>query len=445
MESEVIFYISGKTAANETQLKKSLSDLNISVCSICFATDVKKFLRLLESAVARSKIIIIVGGLDDFSDNNVIKVLSKALNIKLKNDDLPLLEGVCILENSWGANGSFLECGEQSICVLPDDPKQIDVIMNSQLKTILSKKYKLPIQSCILPTEHFFKDLDNNIMLNLEPKVTTATTSNTKFSLDDIKNMLPDDINKELFGEKHKADESLNESNKDSLNINSQISANKKADTNITLEFPIPDIANDCNSNNISNIKNDILTVDNNIKQAINQNKTAPNNETLNNKTKNIAIFEDPDNELSTVDLEAENEKMEKLKLNKEASNIINSYDKKNIIEVSTSDEKKYSADLSNIESTGYLNNVTKTNIEHPNSSDSDKILQEALSDNSFNKNDNSKTDKAESDDDFDEMLDEELLNQNFRTSALMDIILVILILTAIGCAVYIYYKIFLG
>lgn len=441
MESEVIFYIAGKTAANETQLKKSLLDVNISVSSICFATDVKKFLRLLETAISRSKIIIIIGGLDDFSDNNVIKILSKALNIKLKNDDLPLLDGVCILENSWGANGSFLESGEQSICVLPDDPKQIDVIMNKQLKTILSKKYKLPIQSCILPTEHFFKDFDNDIMLNLEPK----TTADPEFSLDDIKNMLPDDINKELFGEDKKSNELPIKNLDESLNnIDNQINFDKNTDTTITHEFPIPDIAKDYKLNNPSDTQSDNSELSNNSEKIPDQKEDNLNDETLSDKTKNIAIFEDPDNELSTVNLEAENEKLEKLKLNKEASSILNSYDEKNVIEVNSSYEKNHSADLSNVESTEHLNNIATTTIEHSNNNP-DEPLQESSSDNNSNKSDNSKTDKTQIDDTLDDMLDEDLLNQNFRTSALMDIILVILILTAIGCAVYIYYKIFLG
>lgn len=426
MEGEVIFYIAGKTAANETQLKKSLADINVTIRNVCFATDVRKFVKLLASAVSRSKLIFIIGGLTDFSDNNVIRVLSKALSIKLKDGDLPLLEGVCTLENSWGANGSFLESGVQSICVLPDEPKQISIIMKNQLKTILARKYNLPMQKSTSTEEDFLKNVSSDLILDLQAE---SEKDAPNLSLEQIKDMLPEDINRELFG-KTNQESSYDKSGKISPNLNPDIFEdineevnNKKSGNRFSSEretsndeLPLPDINLDTFSENLEAEKN------------------------IDYKNKNVAVFEDPDIELSTIDLEAENRKRLKMKLNSKAQDII------------SSDDEEYDDDSDNStsktpQSVGSLEDIlfTTSDLDMDKESHSDSInnAKSASVDNTA-----AFDNTALNGDNYRNLEDEQLLVQSIRkskSSTLIDALLVMLILISIGCAVYIYYKVFLG
>lgn len=437
MEGEVIFYIAGKTAANETQLKKSLADINITISNVCFATDVRKFVKLLTTAVSRSKLIFIIGGLTDFSDNNIIRVLSKALSIKLKDGDLPLLEGVCTLENSWGANGSFLESGIQSICVLPDEPKQISIIMKNQLKTILARKYNLPMKNCKSPDEDFLKNVSNDLIFDLQIE---AEKNAPSLSLEQIKDILPEDINRELFG-KTNQESSYDKSAKISPNLNPDIleDINKNKDINET-------VGNKKSGNRFSaeqdNINDELILDDLNLNNFCESMEIEKN---IDCKGKNVAVFEDPDIELSTIDLEAENKKRLKMKLNSKAQDII-SADDKDSNDDNTSKTPQSVGSLEDVLFTtserGINRDVEKESHDNNTNDDINNIKSASVNNKVAFKN------TVLDGDNYNNLEDEQLLAQSIRkskSSTLIDALLVMLILISIGCAVYIYYKVFLG
>ncbi|RGM19262.1 hypothetical protein DXC23_08230 [Eubacterium sp. OM08-24] len=134
MTGELIFYAARKTSLCERSLRKSFSELDMIAGESNFAANCKALGELVVSSLQTNDIVFVTGGLDIGGDTDSPSVFARALA------DNPPKE-MKRLKNSSGSDGYVFATESQAIILLPDDPQQIESIMNGALRGFL-KRYR---------------------------------------------------------------------------------------------------------------------------------------------------------------------------------------------------------------------------------------------------------------------------------------------------------------
>ena len=134
MTGELIFYAARKTSLCERSLRKSFSELDLIADEAKFAANCKTLGELVVSLLKTNDIVFVTGGLDIGGESDSPSDLARVFV------DNPPLE-MKRLKNSSGSDGYVFASDSQAIILLPDDPQQIENIMNGALRGFL-KRYR---------------------------------------------------------------------------------------------------------------------------------------------------------------------------------------------------------------------------------------------------------------------------------------------------------------
>ena len=134
MTGELIFYAARKTSLCERSLRKSFSELDLIADEAKFAANCKTLGELVVSSLKTNDIVFVTGGLDIGGESDSPSVFARAFA------DNPPLE-MKRLKNFSGSDGYVFASDSQAIILLPDDPQQIENIMNGALRGFL-KRYR---------------------------------------------------------------------------------------------------------------------------------------------------------------------------------------------------------------------------------------------------------------------------------------------------------------
>lgn len=131
MDCKVIFYSARKTSFCERSLRKSFSQLSLGFIESAFANNCKDFGKQLTDAFEKVNIVFVIGGLGIDGNRDIKYIISNAL----ENTEL---DDCYKLKNSQGEDGYVVKCGFQVLVLLPDEPLQIEEIMQGTLGGYLS-------------------------------------------------------------------------------------------------------------------------------------------------------------------------------------------------------------------------------------------------------------------------------------------------------------------
>lgn len=127
MNCRLVFFAARKTSFCERALQKSFSELDLELVKTCFATDSEQLGNELTDAFKKLNAVFVVGGLG-FDDEKVIKsIISRALCETPVNDCKKL-------KNENGDDGYVVRAANQILILLPDEPEQIESIMQGPLR-----------------------------------------------------------------------------------------------------------------------------------------------------------------------------------------------------------------------------------------------------------------------------------------------------------------------
>lgn len=126
MNCKLIFYAARKTSFCERALQKSFSELDLKLEETAFATESAGLGELLTNAFSSVNIVFVVGGFELGSDKGIVNIISKACSA-CDTDDCKKLK------NDLGDDGYVIRAANQILVLLPDEPEQIEVIMQGPL------------------------------------------------------------------------------------------------------------------------------------------------------------------------------------------------------------------------------------------------------------------------------------------------------------------------
>lgn len=126
----MIFYSARKTSACEHSLRKSLPQLALSVADTSFAVDNNEIGLQITSAFERCNLVFVIGGLGIDGSRGIKSIISRALG-KVSYDECKKLR------NSTGEDGYVIRAGRQLLVLLPDEPAQIEELMQGPVVTYI--------------------------------------------------------------------------------------------------------------------------------------------------------------------------------------------------------------------------------------------------------------------------------------------------------------------
>lgn len=126
MDCKVIFYSARKTSFCERSLRKSFSQLSLGFIESSFANTRENFGKQIIDAFEKVDIVFVIGGLGIDGNRGMKNIISNALESTEFDDCYKL-------KNSQGEDGYVVKCGSQMLVLLPDEPLQIEEIMQGTL------------------------------------------------------------------------------------------------------------------------------------------------------------------------------------------------------------------------------------------------------------------------------------------------------------------------
>ena len=135
MKYDVLFYKSRKTSYCEKALKKKLSEINMSVNRIIASVAPTKLGETLCESLTLCNCVVIIGGFSVNDNENLITVLSRAMsNSGLDLRNARKLKGAIY-------DGYIIKLNKQMIIALPDNPEEINFLLNDSFLTYLRSVY----------------------------------------------------------------------------------------------------------------------------------------------------------------------------------------------------------------------------------------------------------------------------------------------------------------
>ena len=127
MNCRLVFFAARKTSFCERALQKSFSELDLELVKTCFATDSEQLGNELTDAFKKLKVVFVVGGLGFDDEKGIKSIISRALCATPVNDCKKL-------KNENGDDGYVVRAANQILILLPDEPEQIESIMQGPLR-----------------------------------------------------------------------------------------------------------------------------------------------------------------------------------------------------------------------------------------------------------------------------------------------------------------------
>lgn len=167
MKYELIYYVAGKTAESEKRLSKLLSPLGLEENNATAATTKAELIKALSDCVTKSKLIIILGGLDN-GDESTDKVISEILKsgAEIKTNKIV---------NKDGKDGYIIQSPEQILILLSDNPNQIEAMMSETIIDILCSSFSLTKpKDNTPPIEKITDELDEDLQKITRTRLVSA-------------------------------------------------------------------------------------------------------------------------------------------------------------------------------------------------------------------------------------------------------------------------------
>lgn len=127
MNCRLVFFAARKTSFCERALQKSFSELDLELVKTCFATDSEQLGVELTDAFKKLNVVFVVGGLGFDDEKGIKSIISRALCETPVNDCKKL-------KNEYGDDGYVIRAANQLLVLLPDEPEQIEEIMQGPLR-----------------------------------------------------------------------------------------------------------------------------------------------------------------------------------------------------------------------------------------------------------------------------------------------------------------------
>ena len=127
MNCRLVFFAARKTSFCERALQKSFSELDLELVKTCFATDSEQLGNELTDALKKLNVVFVVGGLGFDDEKGIKRIISRALCETPVNDCKKL-------KNENGDDGYVVRAANQILILLPDEPEQIESIMQGPLR-----------------------------------------------------------------------------------------------------------------------------------------------------------------------------------------------------------------------------------------------------------------------------------------------------------------------
>ena len=127
MNCRLVFFAARKTSFCERALQKSFSELDLELVKTCFATDSEQRGNELTDAFKKLNVVFVVGGLGFDDEKGIKSIISRALCETPVNDCKKL-------KNENGDDGYVVRAANQILILLPDEPEQIEAIMQGPLR-----------------------------------------------------------------------------------------------------------------------------------------------------------------------------------------------------------------------------------------------------------------------------------------------------------------------
>lgn len=127
MNCRLVFFTARKTSFCERALQKSFSELDLELVKTCFATDSEQLGNELTDAFKKLNVVFVVGGLGFDDEKGIKSIISRALCETPVNDCKKL-------KNENGDDGYVVRAANQILILLPDEPEQIESIMQGPLR-----------------------------------------------------------------------------------------------------------------------------------------------------------------------------------------------------------------------------------------------------------------------------------------------------------------------
>lgn len=127
MNCRLVFFAARKTSFCERALQKSFSELDLELVKTCFATDSEQLGVELTDAFKKLNVVFVVGGLGFDDEKGIKSIISRALCKTPVNDCKKL-------KNENGDDGYVIRAANQLLILLPDEPEQIEEIMQAPLR-----------------------------------------------------------------------------------------------------------------------------------------------------------------------------------------------------------------------------------------------------------------------------------------------------------------------
>lgn len=127
MNCRFVFFAARKTSFCERALQKSFSELDLELVKTCFATDSEQLGNELTDAFKKLNVVFVVGGLGFDDEKGIKSIISRALCETPVNDCKKL-------KNENGDDGYVVRAANQILILLPDEPEQIESIMQGPLR-----------------------------------------------------------------------------------------------------------------------------------------------------------------------------------------------------------------------------------------------------------------------------------------------------------------------
>lgn len=127
MNCRLVFFAARKTSFCERALQKSFSELDLELVKTSFATDSEQLGNELTDAFKKLNVVFVVGGLGFDDEKGIKSIISRALCETPVNDCKKL-------KNENGDDGYVVRAANQILILLPDEPEQIESIMQGPLR-----------------------------------------------------------------------------------------------------------------------------------------------------------------------------------------------------------------------------------------------------------------------------------------------------------------------
>ena len=126
MDCRLVFYSARKTSFCERALKKSFLELDLKLLKTSFAVKDKQLVDFLSESFSGCDLVFVIGGLSLNDERNAKTVISSAV-------DASSVDDIKRLNNESGDDGYVLRAKNQFLIMLPDEPSQIENIMQGAI------------------------------------------------------------------------------------------------------------------------------------------------------------------------------------------------------------------------------------------------------------------------------------------------------------------------